>query len=103
MDSNGTKKNEMEQNIELLKGFLSLDFNVDPSLVKEETQNTKQKRINKRKLNKFLTSDDEFDDSGQESDIKEDDEEDKYITFMKANSKAFLHLKIVQENFGNYS
>jgi len=83
-------RKDMEGNISLLKSFLSLDFTVDPNLYpghpSKDRDRSEGRKLSKKKLNKFITSDEKYEGSDTEQDtkqlfafkaIKEDDEETK--------------------------
>eukprot|EP00826_Nyctotherus_ovalis_P017821 TRINITY_DN15268_c0_g2_i1.p1 TRINITY_DN15268_c0_g2~~TRINITY_DN15268_c0_g2_i1.p1 ORF type:complete len:204 (-),score=53.08 TRINITY_DN15268_c0_g2_i1:572-1183(-) len=61
-DNAAVFNNDLVKNIDYLKGFLALDFSVDPRLIDEtSTENVpelaKEKRINRKNLVKFITED----------------------------------------------
>eukprot|EP00826_Nyctotherus_ovalis_P011078 TRINITY_DN12890_c0_g1_i10.p1 TRINITY_DN12890_c0_g1~~TRINITY_DN12890_c0_g1_i10.p1 ORF type:complete len:236 (+),score=65.69 TRINITY_DN12890_c0_g1_i10:98-805(+) len=76
MDANNNKlKEEMEDNVSILKSFLSLDLSVDPNLYSNNSAKprdmSKERKVSKKKLNKFITSDDDFEPSDSEQIVKE--------------------------------
>ena len=113
MNENCINEENLSENIDLLKGFLAMEFNIDPS--EDSATNTPQnhdfdsndkRKMSRNKLTKFVTDDSEVDGSttgrskrtplsiceSNERDREIKDEVGSHTPLLKGNVVVSLHL-----------
>ena len=97
MESKSKNGNNFKDGINILKGFLSKDFRIDiKSLVDPNKRNSKKKQKKIRKLNRFITTEIDYEGSDR------DDEFKKIESSRQDSDKLFRGIK-EEDNEGSLS